>query len=347
MVPGLVNDVVNLPVGATITYTINVNIAGGASGDLVHTATVTLPAGYNETGSLPNSVMDTNTALLPVDLQITKSDAPVVLYSPGQTLTYTIRVSNLSGPNNVSGAIVTDNIPMQITSWDWACINQNGASGCDGMSGNTDFSDVVDLPVGGWIDYTVTALTSTSLGGNLTNTADVTVPAGYIDLGPLPSSASDTDVPWIGTSPDGNYYDLPIGAQLILDVNLVANGDAGPDFVYYEVLNNGSPDYILLDQVRIEIGDGANWYTVFDWGDGLDDSNSSVSGLNPGIEQDEFPINEGPPLYNNGSGVAIDIDNSPIQPVPLGTYIYIRITSSPHGPGIDSTTDIDAVQILP
>ena len=41
---GNINDTVNLPVGATITYTLIANIASGATGTLVNTATVTAPA---------------------------------------------------------------------------------------------------------------------------------------------------------------------------------------------------------------------------------------------------------------------------------------------------------------
>jgi hypothetical protein len=175
---------------------------------------------------------------------------------------------------------------------------------------------------------------------------NVNVPAGYIDPGPLPNSATDIDAPWIGTSPDGNYIDLPAGSQLTLGINLVANGDPGPDLVYYELLNSGSPDYILLDWVRIEISDGSSWYTIFDWGDGARDINTNVDfNLLPPLappEPDQRSIDSTLPLYNN-SGVAIDIDSI----VGPGTYTSLRFTSSPYGGGVDGDTDIDAVEVLP
>ena len=41
---GNINDTVNLPNGATITYTLNATIASSATGNLVNTATVAAPA---------------------------------------------------------------------------------------------------------------------------------------------------------------------------------------------------------------------------------------------------------------------------------------------------------------
>jgi uncharacterized repeat protein (TIGR01451 family) len=128
------------------------------------------------------------------DLQVTKDDGTST-YAANGTLTYTVAVVN-HGPGNVTGAIVTDNIPTQVTGWNWICSSQTGgASGCNGMNGNSNFSDTVSLPAGAGITYTVTANISAAASGDLTNTASVKLPAGITDPAPANNQSSDVDSP--------------------------------------------------------------------------------------------------------------------------------------------------------
>ncbi len=153
--------------------------------------------------------------------------------------------------------------------------------------------------------------------------------------------ATDPTPPEIGTTPDGITYNLQAGDTLTLGLNITVNGHAGWDLVYYE-LPAGSG--ILLDWVIIEIGDGNNWYTIFNWGDNNPDLNTNV-GLyiqsNPQDPQEpdqrDIPSAE---LYNS-TGVAIDLDSV----VPPGNYSYIRFYA-PTG-DVDGQLEIDAIQILP
>ena len=46
---GNLNETIDLPAGATVTYTVVADIASGASGDLVNTATIAAPAGVTDT----------------------------------------------------------------------------------------------------------------------------------------------------------------------------------------------------------------------------------------------------------------------------------------------------------
>ena len=135
----------------------------------------------------------TNTPFPVVDLAITKDDGNVS-YIAGGTVTYTITVIN-NGPDDVIGAVITDNLPAQITTWSWACTSQNGgASGCNAVTNSSvNFSDTIDLPNGASIVYTVTANVSGSATGNLINTATIGVPAGYSDTVPGNNSSTDTD----------------------------------------------------------------------------------------------------------------------------------------------------------
>jgi uncharacterized repeat protein (TIGR01451 family) len=129
------------------------------------------------------------------DLAITKTDNTSA-YTANGTLTYTITVLN-NGPASVTGAVVTDPIPAQIASWTWTCSVQNGATGCDGMSGSTNFSDTVNLPAGAGVTYTVNATIAGTASGALTNTASVSLPATYTDPNLANNTSTDTDSPGI------------------------------------------------------------------------------------------------------------------------------------------------------
>jgi len=154
---------------------------------------------------------------------------------------------------------------------------------------------------------------------------------------------TDTTPPEIGTTPDGVVYFLPSGSSLTLGINLIANGDGNFDLVYYERPAPGSTG-IFLDWVIVEIGDGANWYTIFYWGDNLADTNSNMDfNILPNPQVPEEPDQRDIPtaaLYN-GTGIAIDIDAI----VPAGTYSYIRFTA-PTGDA-DNQMEIDAIEVLP
>ncbi|MFN8344419.1 MAG: ExeM/NucH family extracellular endonuclease [Spirosomataceae bacterium] len=122
------------------------------------------------------------------DLSITKTDG-VTTATPGGSVTYTITASN-AGPDPVTGATVTDNLPAILTGT-WICVGAGGGT-CTAM-GSGNISDAVNLPVGGSVTYTLTAAISASATGTLSNTA--TVSGGSIsDPNPGNNSATDTDM---------------------------------------------------------------------------------------------------------------------------------------------------------
>lgn len=94
----------------------------------------------------------------------------------------------------------------------------------------------------------------------------------------------------------------------------------------------------------MQVGDGTNWYTVFNWGDNIADANSNMNFNilpNPQVpeEADQRAIPTSA-LYPP-TGIAIDIDAIALP----GTYSYIRFTAPPGDS--DNQTEIDAVEILP
>ena len=188
------SDIVDLPVGSSIVYTVTADIVPNPTGGLVNTATVTLPDIFIDP-TANNSATDADA--LAADLSITKTDG-VTSYFAGGTNTYTITVSNI-GSQDVPGATVADKKPANILNWAWACTSQNGgATGCTpAASGTKDFSNLVNLPVGGSIVYTVTAKIVASPTGDLVNTATVTLPDGYSDLTPANNTSTDTDTHYV------------------------------------------------------------------------------------------------------------------------------------------------------
>jgi uncharacterized repeat protein (TIGR01451 family) len=318
------------------------------TGDLTNTATVTAGTGQTDSNLANNTATDTDTQFIPpiADLQITKDDG-VASYTPGGTLTYVITVTN-TGPSGVTGAVVADTIPppAQIASWSWACTSQTGgATGCDvAASNSTNFTDIVNLPNGASIVYTVTANVAAGAAGNLANTATVTEPLGITDPNGANNSATDTDSTSlygdIGTGRDDVIEILLPGSSIVLTLSpqALVNGDVGVwDIIYYEQAVGIGID---MDQIILEIGDGTTWYTILNWGDMVPDVATNVNTAVLGTcatEPDNCSIVPTTPF--NGTGVAIDLDSLPIPP---GSYPFLRITV-PVGSG---NVGIDGIYVI-
>lgn len=282
----------------------------------------------------------------------------MIVYTAGGTLTYTVVASN-PGPANVTGAQISSSLPDPIAEWSWTCAGQsNGASGCDPVVGSvSNFSDTVDLPSGASITYMVTVTIKGKPYGSLSTTVSIAPPASVPDPAPGNNSATDTDdllnpLPYseIGTSPDGSAYVLQPGTSLTLALPMVVNGHPSWDLVMYE-LPNGTG--IAMDWIILQVSDGTNWYTIFNWGDNVADTNSNLNiSVLGGQEMDNrdftnipqsdvlYPFNSGT-LANPATGIVIDLDGV----VPGGSYPYLRILS-PMGDS-DGGTEVDAVSVLP
>ncbi len=128
----------NLAAGAgnSVTFTITGTVSPSATGNLVNTATVAAPAGTTDNNAANNSATDTDTPALVADLAITKTDGSAT-YTPGSPITYTVVVTN-SGPSNVTGATISDNIPTAITSVSWTTTTTGNASVTNGATGSVN-----------------------------------------------------------------------------------------------------------------------------------------------------------------------------------------------------------------
>jgi uncharacterized repeat protein (TIGR01451 family) len=275
----------------------------------------------------PATAINTSPAPIPsADLAISLTDNAAV-YAPGTPRTYIITVSN-NGPDNVTGATVTDNFPSQISSFlpGSGCTSTGGAT-C-GWIGSGNINDVINLPIGSTITYTAN-VTTNSDPVNLQNTALVTGPAGYAESLPGNESATDTDTlltyatrpSALGTqncsygSGFGCTYILASGETITFNSIPPITHIAGPDLIYYERPTH--VDSIEMDFVRIEISDGLNWYTVFYWGGGVI-GNSNISSF-PENDNEIIPFTS---LYPYpGTGVTIDISGITAP----GPFPYIRV----------------------
>lgn len=131
------------------------------------------------------------------DLAITKTDT-VTNVEPGDVLTYTITVLNQF--SNVTGALVSDNVPGELLSPQWTC-QAIGPATCTTASGTGNILDLVNISTGGSVLFTLTATLNPSLPTNidfLENTAHVELPIGLTDFNESNNTATDRDA--IGTT---------------------------------------------------------------------------------------------------------------------------------------------------
>jgi uncharacterized repeat protein (TIGR01451 family) len=194
---GDINDVINLPVGGTATYTATCQIDPAATGNLVNTASVSSSIVDTTPGN--NSQTDTDTLTPQADLSITKTDGLTDI-GAGQPITYTIVVSN-AGPSDAPGVTVTDTFPPELTGVTWTCVGAGGGT-CT-ANGAGDINDTANLPAGASVTYTVNATVDAGASGDLTNTASVTPPPGVTDPTPANDAASDVTTVMGGGGGDG------------------------------------------------------------------------------------------------------------------------------------------------
>lgn len=342
-----------------ITITTDVTTS---SGSVTNIAGVGAPSGFTDPTPGNNVAVDTDTVNMVADLSITVTDNSTH-YVANAVKSYEIVVSN-SGPSDVAGATITNTFsngnvdPSTIV---WTCVPSAGAACTSGpVMGSNLTNEPVNLNSGSSVTFHLDVQVIPSPSGSLVNDVTVTAPAGITDA-PGNNSATDTDTlitastppPQLGLPPNNDPYTLPAGGTLTLSINLTADGNTSDwDLVYYEYSLASFPppntfDGIWLDWIIIEISDGSNWYTVFNWGDNIRDTNTNVDYTiltlpapppNP-EEMDQRPI-AASDLYNS-SGVAIDIDSV----VPPGTYTFIRLRA-PTG-DTDGQAEVDGIEILP
>lgn len=171
-------------------------------------------AGDGTTGA---SAIDT---FPPPDLAITKSNgATSINASP---VTYTIVASN-PGQRDVISATVTDTLPAILTDAIWTCAGADG--GTCAANGTGNINDVVSLPAGARVTYTLTAMLDAAASGEVTNTATVTLPDGLTDAVPEDNTSTDSDMIVVADGACGAFAEPSAERP---SVELCAAGSATP-----------------------------------------------------------------------------------------------------------------------
>ena len=187
---GSINAAVDLPVGASVTFTVVGTIDPAATGTLSNTATITPPASITDPAPLNNSATDDGALTPSGDLGITKTNG-VIASAPGTATSYTIRVTN-TGPSTATNAAVVDTLPGALTNVAWTCSATVGSS-CAAASGTNTLNTAVTLASGGVATYLVNATIDANATGTLANTVRVTPPALFTDVDSSNEVATDTD----------------------------------------------------------------------------------------------------------------------------------------------------------
>ena len=141
----LSNALVNLATGGTATIALTGIVAPAQSGTISDTVTVQPPAGTTDPNTANNTATNQNPSVPEADLSITKRSSPNP-YQAGQTLTYTITVSN-AGPDSAPGTHVFDMVPAALAGFAWTC-HTSAPSVCDtpGGTGNINPATIDLVP---------------------------------------------------------------------------------------------------------------------------------------------------------------------------------------------------------
>jgi uncharacterized repeat protein (TIGR01451 family) len=214
-------------------------------------STTTISATYN--GNLAANTSDDVTVTPAADLVVTKTDGITSIQGLALT-TYTITVKN-NGPSAVTGAAFKDPVATNMVKTAVSCTS---SSGCPvvtnvtiaALEGSTGI--LVNLTNGQTLSFSVTvALTTATVGTNVTNTATISPPAGTTDPSTAAGSEntiSDTDtIASLPPSLSGNVYldsnhssTVNPGEPGIAGVTITLQPAAGPNII---VVTNASGAY--------------------------------------------------------------------------------------------------------
>ncbi len=126
----------------------------------------------------------------PADVSITKTDGRTNV-DPGDLVTYTITLTNLTPGGGYSTVTVVDTMPSALTNVSWTCAH-SAIGYCLAPSGTGDINSLSLLIFGETTTYTVSGTLSMAPGGTIANTATVT-PMGFVDPFTGNNSATDTN----------------------------------------------------------------------------------------------------------------------------------------------------------
>ena len=225
-----------LPAGQSVTLELAGTVPSGATG-----STYTNTATASATDASTVTATDTDTLSAQANLTITKTDndggssvtGAVGTTAPGASLTYTVVASN-AGPSDVTGVEIYDPVSVihAITSDTWTAAASGGATGFT-PSGSGNIDDIVTIPAGGSVTYTVVASVSASATGTLSNSVTLTPPLGFTNTNPLASSGGAVSATDSDTLAQANLT--------VMNTDGVSSIGAGTADTYTIVVSNTGP----------------------------------------------------------------------------------------------------------
>ena len=227
---GNINNLVNLPLGGSVTYTASCTAPSSATGSLINTATVT--GTVNDPVPANNSATDTDALTPQVNLSVTNTDnSPTAI--AGKNVFYTIRASNQNGgPSDAPGSIVTDVFPAPLVCT-WTCSGTGGAT-CAAPSGSGNINSLVNLPKNGRVTFSATCAlpAGAAPGSSLNNTATVATAAGITETTPADNTLSDIDTvvgqPDLSVTVSDGVTTVNPGDSVTYTMTVANGGSQGP-----------------------------------------------------------------------------------------------------------------------
>ena len=171
----------NLASGASVTYTVTLQIPTTFTGNFTATAAATA-TGNADNASANNQVVDTDTPLATADLVIVNTDNQDI-YTPGTTIPYTLTITN-NGPQAATGINVSYPMPAGITVMNWSGNSTSGSGSINNV--------IATLANGATVTYNILLDVPATFVGNLTTQANVT--ATTTDPVAACPRCTDTDV---------------------------------------------------------------------------------------------------------------------------------------------------------
>lgn len=297
-------------------------ISSTASGTLADTATASAP------DSSAVSATDTDSLSAEADITITQTDndggssvgPSTGTGVPGTAITYTIIATN-SGPSGVNGAEIYDPLGVlhSIGSDSWTATGSGGATGFT-PSGSGSFDDIVTLPAGASITYTVVANIKSSATGTMSNTVTITPPSGLFNTNPLEVggavSATDTDV-------------LAQANLKITDTDGVSSVGPGSSDTYTIVVSNSGPS-------------SASNVTVVDNLSSQGFTNLSSPNLPGGVTFSSSTLGWTLASLASGQSVTLELSGTVPSAATGSTYVNSVTSSASDAPTV-SATDTDSL----
>ena len=219
-------SLVNLPVNATATFTVNYTVADSFFGTIMNTASIAPPTGFTDANSSNDSQTDINTSTR-ANLSIVKDDGLAEVW-PGRVYSYSIIVSN-TGAVPVTGATVADSIPAELQSATWTCSGSGGGT-CPATGSGSISTSAVNLPVGSTATFILTATVKDTSTGSVTNTATVAVPSYTDDASLANNTDDDIDIitlPDVVVTKGNGVTSLTVGSSTTYTIT-VKNKGPGP-----------------------------------------------------------------------------------------------------------------------